>query len=93
MPMCIDLFVINIQDGKIVCRRKSCPPLSCEHPYLADDACCAVCRDCSYQKAVFRNGERFVAPHDRCQSCVCVVRVNHTNTQPGVGHTYGYQVV
>lgn len=38
------------QDGKVVCRQITCPPVSCANPSFVDGECCPVClRECLSQ--------------------------------------------
>ncbi|XP_070188785.1 uncharacterized protein [Littorina saxatilis] len=58
------------QYGTISCEREQCEEPRCENPVM-DDCGCGSCRQCQYLGQLYRNGETFDHPSQRCQECWC----------------------
>ncbi|XP_057692025.1 kielin/chordin-like protein isoform X3 [Corythoichthys intestinalis] len=73
-------------NGNVQCLMTRCPPLSCANPNVLQGECCPQCpappSDCESGGQIYRHGERFYSPSERCQLCSCTNGTVHCHRKP-----------
>ncbi|KAK3097854.1 hypothetical protein FSP39_013843 [Pinctada imbricata] len=73
-------LVCTCSNGNVVQKARQCPAVSCQHP--VQGRCCPECNDCMFERRRYRDGQRFVNPADRCQTCTCGMGTVTCNMMP-----------
>ena len=69
------MHVTVFQGGSVSCSSVQCPRLSCSSPVRRPGKCCPTCpeSECVLVDQVYRHGQVFRHPRDRCRRCTCDV--------------------
>ncbi|XP_029438671.1 von Willebrand factor C and EGF domain-containing protein isoform X2 [Rhinatrema bivittatum] len=56
--------------GSVACSPVECT-INCTYPFHAEEECCPVCHDCTYEGRKVLNGQTFLLEKEHCTQCTC----------------------
>ncbi|XP_033628595.1 kielin/chordin-like protein [Asterias rubens] len=65
-------YTCTCKDRQVGCELSECPVLDCSNPGRPQDACCAECENCEFDRRYFSNYQEFINPLNRCEHCQCL---------------------